>query len=111
MDDEQKQDKQSTYENWRAITESDFVTQYIKTWFAFVSTLREMYPDKAQPYYKATGDSPYITAYKSDFAELNPLLHVVDIKPLEYLVKRPVPQRFSRQKCAIQQQFHLLQVI
>ena len=41
----------------------------------------------------------------------NPLLHVVDIKPLEYLVKRPVPQRFSRQKCAIQQQFHLLQVI
>ena len=43
--------------------------------------------------------------------EKNPLLHVVDIKPLEYLVKRPVPQRFSHQKCAIQQQFHLLQVI
>ena len=69
MDEEQKQDKQHTYENWRAITESDFVTLFIKTWFAFVSTLREMYPDKAQPYYKATGDSPYITAYKSDYAE------------------------------------------
>ncbi|MBO4914052.1 MAG: hypothetical protein J5449_02500 [Oscillospiraceae bacterium] len=67
MDDEKQRDKQHTYENWRAITESDFVTLYIKTWFAFVATLREMYPDKAKPYYKATGDSPYLSAYKDDF--------------------------------------------
>lgn len=32
------------YENWRAITESDYVTMFIKTWFAFVATLRELYP-------------------------------------------------------------------
>lgn len=25
------------YENWRAITESDYVTMFIKTWFALVS--------------------------------------------------------------------------
>ncbi len=33
------------YTNWRAITESDYVTMFIKTWFAFVATLRELYPD------------------------------------------------------------------
>ena len=32
------------YTNWRAITESDYVTMFIKTWFAFVATLRELYP-------------------------------------------------------------------
>ena len=26
------------YTNWRAITESDYVTMFIKTWFAFVAT-------------------------------------------------------------------------
>lgn len=35
------------YDNWKSITESDFVTLFIKTWFAFVSTLREMYPQKS----------------------------------------------------------------
>lgn len=46
------------YDNWKSITESDFVTLFIKTWFAFVSTLREMYPAEI-PYYQATGDSRY----------------------------------------------------
>lgn len=55
------------YDNWKAITESDFVTLFIKTWFAFVSTLREMYPVEI-PYYQATGDSRYIASYKRDFS-------------------------------------------
>ena len=41
------------YDNWKSITESDFVTLFIKTWFAFVSTLREMYPAEI-PYYETT---------------------------------------------------------
>ena len=34
------------YTNWRAITESDYVTMFIKTWFAFVATLRDLSPDE-----------------------------------------------------------------
>lgn len=57
-----------TYDNWRAVTESDFVTLFIKTWFAFVSTLRELYPDSI-PYYEASGDSRFVEKFKSEFAE------------------------------------------
>jgi hypothetical protein len=56
------------YNNWKSITESDFVTLFIKTWFAFVSTLREMYPAEI-PYYQATGDSKYISPYKKNFSQ------------------------------------------
>ena len=56
------------YDNWKAVTEADFVTLFIKTWFAFVSTLRELYP-QSRPYYEASGDSSFVEAYKKDFAE------------------------------------------
>lgn len=59
---------QHTYDNWKAVTEADFVTLFIKTWFAFVSTLRELYP-QTRPYYEATGDSPFVKAYKEEFAD------------------------------------------
>ena len=53
---------------------------FIKTWFAFISTLREMHPAEI-PYYQATGDSRYITPYKKDFSEnLFYLLNYADIK-------------------------------
>ena len=32
------------YEQWKAITESDFVTLFIKTWFTFIAVLRELNP-------------------------------------------------------------------
>ncbi len=57
------------YENWKTVTEADFVTLFIKTWFAFVSTLRELYADKAKPYYEASGDSPFLKPYKEEFAD------------------------------------------
>ena len=57
------------YENWKAVTESDFVTLFIKTWFAFVATLRELYPDSIKPYYQASGDAPCLSAYKRRFSE------------------------------------------
>jgi len=68
------------YDNWKTITESDFVTLLIKTWFAFVSTLREMYPTDI-PYYQATGDSRYISPYKRDFSQnIAYRLNYIDIK-------------------------------
>lgn len=32
------------YKNWKAVTEADFVSLFIKTWFAYISTLRTMFP-------------------------------------------------------------------
>ena len=68
------------YDNWKSITESDFVTLFIKTWFAFVSTLREMYPAEIL-YYQATGDSRYISPYKREFSQkIAYRLNYADIK-------------------------------
>lgn len=68
MNDPHESQESNTYDHWKAITESDFVTLFIKTWFAFVATLRRMYP-KDIPYYEAAGDYPYLRDYKSDFVE------------------------------------------
>lgn len=68
MSEDKQSENQHPYENWKAVTEADFVTLFIKTWFAFVSTLRELYP-QARPYYEATGDSPFVQAYKTEFAD------------------------------------------
>lgn len=57
MNDPHESQESNTYDHWKAITESDFVTLFIKTWFAFVATLRRMYP-KDIPYYEAAGDYP-----------------------------------------------------
>ena len=74
-------DNKYPYNNWKLITESDFVTLFIKTWFAFVSTLREMYPSEI-PYYQATGDSKYISPYKKEFAEK--ILYLLDYSAIKY---------------------------
>ena len=60
---------QHTYDNWRKVTEADFVTLFIKTWFSFVATLRERYHDYAKPYYEAAGDKPFLSQYKNEFAD------------------------------------------
>jgi len=55
------------YEQWKSVTESDFVTLFIKTWFTFIATLRELNPDVSvftedgMP----RGDKPFLNAYKS----------------------------------------------
>ena len=69
MTEKKEQDKRHTYDSGRIITEADFVTLFIKTWFSFVATLRELYPDRAQPYYEATGDSPYLSQYREELSE------------------------------------------
>lgn len=62
------------YTNWRAITESDYVTMFIKTWFAFVATLRSLYPeievfaDDGKP----RGDRPFTNKFKeSDLVKIS----------------------------------------
>ena len=54
------------YEQWKAITESDFVTLFIKTWFTFIAVLRELNPDVDvfTQDGKARGDKPFLNAYK-----------------------------------------------
>ena len=52
--------KVQTYKNWKAVTEADFVSLFIKTWFAYISTLREMFPDA----YNRRGDKKYLDEYK-----------------------------------------------
>lgn len=49
-----------TYKNWKAVTEADFVSLFIKTWFAYISTLRIMFPEA----YNRRGDKKYLDAYK-----------------------------------------------
>lgn len=34
------------YKNWRTSIEGDYFSLYIKTWFSFLSTLHELYPEK-----------------------------------------------------------------
>lgn len=54
------------YEQWKAITESDFVTLFIKTWFTFIAVLRELNPDVKvfAEDGKPRGDKPFLNAYK-----------------------------------------------
>lgn len=54
------------YEQWKAVTESDFVTLFIKTWFTFIAVLRELNPD-VEVFTKdgmPRGDKPFLNAYK-----------------------------------------------
>lgn len=54
------------YEQWKAVTESDFVTLFIKTWFTYIAVLRELNPDvqifteEGMP----RGDKPFLNAFK-----------------------------------------------
>ena len=54
------------YEQWKAITESDFVTLFIKTWFTFIAVLRELNPnvDVFTKDGMPRGDKPFLNAYK-----------------------------------------------
>lgn len=60
-------DNVQKYENWRAITESDYVTMFIKTWFAFVATLRELYPKDNLEDIIGKGDKAFLNPYLDDF--------------------------------------------
>ena len=49
------------YNSWRISIEGDYFSLYVKTWFAFLSTLHELYPDKIS----SIGDGSLINHYLS----------------------------------------------
>ena len=65
---------QQTYKNWKAVTEADFVSLFIKTWFAYISTLRIMFPEAAN----RRGDGKYLNAYKDYYRASGSKKFVVD---------------------------------
>lgn len=54
-----------TYKNWKAVTEADFVSLFIKTWFAYISTLRVMFPEAQN----TRGDGKYLYAYNKFYLQ------------------------------------------
>ena len=63
-----------TYKNWKAVTEADFVSLFIKTWFAYISTLRVMFPEA----YNRRGDKKYLDAYKKFYKSTGYKKFIVD---------------------------------
>lgn len=53
------------YNNWKTITEADFVSMFIKTWFAYISTLTELHPEGKT----MQGDGTFLKLYKNKFDE------------------------------------------
>lgn len=51
------------YSKWKSITEADFVSLFIKTWFAYISTLRTMFPEAQNN----RGDGKYLNAFKTHY--------------------------------------------
>ena len=64
------------YKNWKVVTEADFVSLFIKTWFAYISTLRVMFPEAQN----RRGDGKYINAYKAYYQKDGRKRFVVDDK-------------------------------
>ena len=62
------------YKNWKAVTEADFVSLFIKTWFAYISTLRTMFPEAAN----RRGDGKYLNAYKDNYRTIGSKKLVAD---------------------------------
>ena len=62
----EEQNHGNKYEQWKSITESDFVTLFIKTWFTFIAVLRELNPNVKvfTEDGKPRGDKPFLNAYK-----------------------------------------------
>lgn len=55
-----KMSADTIYKNWKIVTEADYVSLFIKTWFAYISTLRTMFPEA----YNRRGDKKYLDVYK-----------------------------------------------
>lgn len=78
-------ERNDSYKNWKAVTEADFVSLFIKTWFAYISTLRIMYPEA----YNRRGDKKYLNRYKEFYRTEGYKKFNVD-KMLWLLLKRSI---------------------
>ncbi|MEI3502205.1 MAG: hypothetical protein V8Q42_00595 [Anaerovoracaceae bacterium] len=63
-----------TYKNWKTVTEADFVSLFIKTWFAYISTLRVMFPEAQN----TRGDGKYLNAYNKFYLQEGRKKFIVD---------------------------------
>ena len=63
-----------TYKNWKAVTEADFVSLFLKTWFAYISTLRVMFPEAQN----TRGDGKYLYAYNKFYLQEGRKKFIVD---------------------------------
>jgi hypothetical protein len=59
---------------WLALTETDYITMFIKTWFTFLATLREILPDCNRD----IGDGGVIELYKENLFEGKKILETLD---------------------------------
>ena len=88
------------YTNWRAITESDYVTMFIKTWFAFVATLRSLYPDidvfAADG--KPRGDRPFTNKFKEvDLVGISQDVSVKEFSDIIYKLYIPSREKIAKE--------------
>jgi len=105
------------YTNWRVITESDYVTMFIKTWFAFVAVLRKLYPDISvfTEDGKPRGDRPFTNKFKNEtlkiisakidsteFAKILSKIYVVS----RHKVAKNLPQYFLETFYRINEEFY-----
>lgn len=88
------------YTNWRAITESDYVTMFIKTWFAFVATLRSLYPniDVFASDGKPRGDRPFTNKFKeTDLVRISQDISVEEFSDIIYRLYVPSREKIAKE--------------
>ena len=88
------------YINWRTITESDYVTMFIKTWFAFVAALRRLYPD-IEPFSndgKPRGDRPFTNKFKeTDLIRISQEMNIEDFSNIIYKLYVPSRKKIAKE--------------
>ena len=78
-----KMSADATYKNWKIVTEADYVSLFIKTWFAYISTLRTLFPEA----YNRRGDKKYLDAYKKFYRTTGHKKIIVDENIMALLKK------------------------
>lgn len=61
-------EKKEKYKNWKIITEADYITLFIKTWFTYIAILRELFPKEKifDENGKPKGDNPFLKKFKQE---------------------------------------------
>lgn len=84
------------FENWKFSVEIDYLSMYIKTWFAFLATAKELYPESIS----MQGDGSLINKYKEELTvplnyeeSINPYIENVFRVGVE-IIKRDFPESF-----------------
>ena len=61
-------EKKEKYKNWKIITEADYITLFIKTWFTYIAILRELFPKEKifDENGKPKGDNPFLKKFNQE---------------------------------------------